>query len=189
MYMSLKVLEALDVLRNAAENDFERHRLDILINDLTAPPTVEIVDDTHQKFNSDIYYKDANGHYRKYIPLHRAVWQYYRGKIINDYCVHHIDENKNNNDISNLQMMSMSEHRHLHNQKMPITKICPVCGKEFTLKFPSYKVDCCSTECAAQIRQKRKPSVEKICPICGKRFTLPHPSQKKNSVPNLVPEK
>ena len=41
MQMTDKVRVALAVLRDAAENDFERHRLDVLERDLTTPPVVE----------------------------------------------------------------------------------------------------------------------------------------------------
>ncbi len=173
-----KVASLIAELKSLAENEFELHRINLLEKDLTDPPTVEIVDDKHQRFNSNIYFKDSNGHYRRYIPLHRDVWQYYHGEIPESHCIHHIDENKANNDISNLQMMSMAEHCNLHNQKGRVKKICPVCGKEFELKFPSYEVNCCSPTCASKIRSKRKPSVEKICPICGKSFRLISPSKK-----------
>lgn len=46
-----RVAKLLNELRTLAENDFERHRLDVLERDLTKPPKVEIVDETHQKFN------------------------------------------------------------------------------------------------------------------------------------------
>ena len=48
MQMNEQVLTALEVLKNFAENDFEKHRIDVLISDLTAPPKVEIIDDVYQ---------------------------------------------------------------------------------------------------------------------------------------------
>ena len=35
-------------------------------------------------------------------------------KLYSDECVHHIDHNKSNNDISNLVLMKRSEHSRLH---------------------------------------------------------------------------
>lgn len=175
MYMSLKVIEALNILRNAAENDFERHRLDILINDLTAPPTVEIINENQQAFNGSIYYKNKNHlHYDKCTNIHREVFRYYNGKIPEGYDIHHIDNNPNNNDISNLQMLTRLEHRAIHS-KPSVRKICPYCGKEFTLKHPSEKKKFCSTKCSSQ---SQKIIVERICPTCGKKFVLDKPCRK-----------
>lgn len=58
---------------------------------------------------ADGYYRDAVGKY-----LHRCVWEYYNCPIPQGYEIHHIDLNKNNNDISNLRLMSVSEHKKLH---------------------------------------------------------------------------
>ena len=52
-----RVAELLAELRDLTENDFERHRINVLERDLTSPPTVEIIDDTHQRFNGVTYSK------------------------------------------------------------------------------------------------------------------------------------
>lgn len=49
MQMNEQVLTALEVLRNFAENEFELHRIDVLEQDLTAPPKAEIVDQSIKK--------------------------------------------------------------------------------------------------------------------------------------------
>lgn len=36
-----------------------------------------------------------------------------------EFIVHHIDENKKNNDVNNLIVMTEREHRILHNKKRP----------------------------------------------------------------------
>ena len=46
--------------------------------------------------------------------LHRYVWEKYHGTIKPGYDVHHIDKNKDNNDISNLICLSSHDHQHLH---------------------------------------------------------------------------
>lgn len=48
------------------------------------------------------------------IRLHRYVWGFHNGKIPKGYCVHHIDHDKSNNDISNLKLIPLSEHSSLH---------------------------------------------------------------------------
>ena len=177
MYMSIKVLEALATLRAAAENDFEHHRLDVLIKDLTAPPVVEKIDDTHQKFLGMIYHKNKTGHFTRHKSIQRDIWIYSYGDIPDGYAIHHIDEDKSNNNISNFQMMTIVEHAHIHNVKRePQKKVCPVCGKIF---IPSgVNVNCCSLSCGVKYRwQKTHPKTEKICPTCGKKFIPNYPKK------------
>ena len=75
MQMNEQVLTALEVLRNFAENDFERHRIDVLERDFTEPPKAEVIDDKHQKFNDFVFYKDLREHYTLSISIQRFVWQ------------------------------------------------------------------------------------------------------------------
>lgn len=56
------------------------------------------------------YFLNAKTHKR----LHVYVWEYHKGKIPPGYEVHHKDFDKNNNDISNLQLLTKSEHTRLH---------------------------------------------------------------------------
>jgi len=169
--MSLKVLEALDVLRNAVENDFERHRLDILINDLTAPPTVETIDDTHKKFNGEIYRKDSNGHFHKSTFIHRVIWSYNYGEIPQgDYVIHHINENKSDNNIENLQLLTRNEHRKKHTETLEAQEyICQNCGVKFLAKQTTAKF--CSAKCSNDYHYHND---KRICSICGKTFSATH---------------
>lgn len=168
MQMNEQVLTALEVLRNFAENDFEKHRIDVLEKDLTAPPKVEVIDDKHQKFNGVIYNKNNyNGHYQQNMNLHRVVFAYYNGEIPKGYEIHHKDFIPANNDISNLQSLTKREHHHIHNIKPIAKKICAHCGKEFNLRCPSIKQKYCSRQCLYKAQKKLSP---KICPTCGKIF-------------------
>lgn len=71
------------------------------------------------------FYKErtGNGYYlgnvgepgnKKPVRCHVYVWEKYNGKVPEGYSVHHIDHNPDNNDISNLELLSYSEHSHLH---------------------------------------------------------------------------
>ena len=82
-------------------------------------------------FNGYKYYKQKTGYYqiaetykRKQLGierrLHRAIWKFYNGDIPKGYQVHHKDENKDNNDISNLELLSASEHAKLHSRRAKI---------------------------------------------------------------------
>lgn len=69
------------------------------------------------KFTRD----DSRGYYlnstnRKYI--HRAVWESFNGEIPKGHHIHHIDGDKSNNDIYNLQLLSASEHTSMHAKEM-----------------------------------------------------------------------
>jgi alpha-D-ribose 1-methylphosphonate 5-triphosphate diphosphatase PhnM len=45
---------------------------------------------------------------------HRWVWEQTNGPIPKGYVIHHIDHDKTNNDISNLQCLTVREHHQLH---------------------------------------------------------------------------
>ena len=136
-------------------------------------PKVEIIDDTHQKFNGHIYTRATRGHYFYTEPLHRAVFEFYSGCVISsdDYAVHHIDCDKSNNDISNLQLLTHSEHARLHRKidKKLFTGICANCGKEFKSRNKSTKF--CSKECRRQTKFTHYYE-ERICKVCGKKFNV-----------------
>lgn len=46
--------------------------------------------------------------------LHRAVWEYHNGEIPDGCHVHHVDGNKNNNEIENLELLNGHDHLKLH---------------------------------------------------------------------------
>jgi hypothetical protein len=48
--------------------------------------------------------------------LHQYIWQKHNGEQPAGYDVHHIDHNKDNNDISNLELISRKDHAKHHGQ-------------------------------------------------------------------------
>lgn len=66
------------------------------------------------------YYGRTTGN-RRY--LHQDVWEFYSGPIPEGFEVHHLDEDKSNNDISNFELMASAEHAARHgfggNQYVP----------------------------------------------------------------------
>jgi hypothetical protein len=46
--------------------------------------------------------------------LHQYVWEKANGSIPIGYEIHHIDMDVNNNDLSNLQLLTIKEHREIH---------------------------------------------------------------------------
>mgnify|MGYP001625137713 FL=1 len=83
--------------------------------------------DKHQFFNGEMFTRDERtGYYlcsrnnengiRK--RMHVYVWEYYNGSVPSGYEIHHIDENKANNCINNLDCIKVEKHREYHANNM-----------------------------------------------------------------------
>lgn len=57
---------------------------------------------------------------------HRAIWEDHNGKIPEDMMIHHVNGNKKDNNIENLQCVSRSEHGKHHWKE-----------KRIRIKYPS----------------------------------------------------
>ena len=175
MKFTPEVQAALQTLKDAAENDFERHRIDVLEKDLTAPPKVEIIDDKHQKFNGIVYHKDKSGyHVSHHYLLHRAVYVYYFGDTPKNYVIHHVDWDKNHNDISNLVCLSRHEHTSIHvNQGKEEYGLkymrCKCCNKIF-LPSNFQRKEFCSDKCRRDFFHEKEKVFSKKCLHCGKTY-------------------
>lgn len=55
------------------------------------------------------YYRSTT-HRKTHVSLHRYVWEKHNGHIPNGYDIHHLDRDKTNNSIENLELISHSEH-------------------------------------------------------------------------------
>lgn len=65
------------------------------------------------KYNGCKYWQDTSTTER----MHRYVWEYYYGEIPKGFDVHHKDHNVDNNDISNLELLSSHDHQVLHGKE------------------------------------------------------------------------
>lgn len=71
-------------------------------------------------FQGKVYTQTTKGHWRTTIPkhartyLHRDLWEAAHGPIPEDHDIHHIDEDKGNNDLSNLECLKHEHHTHRH---------------------------------------------------------------------------
>ena len=99
---------------------------------------------------------------RKELRLHREVWAFHNGPIPAGHDVHHKDENTENNDISNLECLTKSDHGHRHKPRRERT--CATCGVLFSRK--SSRGDYCSLSCGS--RSKKRKTL--ICRWCGVSF-------------------
>ena len=99
---------------------------------------------------------------KNYVLEHRVVMENYLGRLLkDDEVVHHKDGNKKNNDIKNLEVMSVEKHSTNHaimkGREIAILR-CPNCGetfvayknKTFLEKPTKYNCTFCSSHCRGQ---------------------------------------
>lgn len=71
-----------------------------------------------------------------YVLEHRAVVENHLNRILNsEEVVHHVNGNKKDNKIENLEVMTISEHASYHANQRGVTLVdfmCPNCGIIFT---------------------------------------------------------
>lgn len=119
--------------------------------------------------------------------LHREIWKFYNGQIPIGFHIHHKDGNTDNNDISNLDCVSLKNHNQLHNSEIErknlsiktkelwkdrkkYKKICLFCKNEFET-FWKNTAKFCSGNCTTNFRNKSKiDHVDKECVICKNKF-------------------
>lgn len=75
---------------------------------------VKVISPTIQEFDGERFYLCGNYFQHQGKRLHVAVWKYHNGDIPKGYHVHHIDENRSNNQIENLKLMESGMHSSLH---------------------------------------------------------------------------
>lgn len=98
-----------------------------------------------------------------YVLLHRVLIENHLGRVLkHNEVVHHINHNKKDNRIENLEVLSCGEHCRVHafkkGRKM-VTLRCPVCGKIFEaptrqtylVKPTKYGCTCCSNSCRGKL--------------------------------------
>ena len=92
-----------------------------------------------------------------YVLEHRVVMENSLGRLLTEEeIVHHIDENKKNNILSNLELMLKSEHSRMHMLKQGrkwVKLKCPECGELFDRELRNSflqkgsEYTCCSPRC------------------------------------------
>ena len=91
-----------------------------------------------------------------------------------DECVHHIDRDRANNDLSNLRLMTIAEHSLLHAIEDRGFKLenrtCPICSKIFECSAKSDQIYC-QASCAATNRAKFSVSREDLYVLVWKMPT------------------
>lgn len=103
--------------------------------------------------DGEVYYIDNGGYYRgKKGLLHRIVWQRANGEIPKGCCIHHRDEVKTNNALSNLELLTTAQHNKHHGT------------------WPKSQHSADARAAAAKLRWANQPKIRKACSVCGAYF-------------------
>ena len=98
-----------------------------------------------------------------YVLYHRVLIENKIGRLLRkDEVIHHKDENKMNNSLDNLEIMSAQEHSRLHASRGRSVKqiTCPECGKliykEARQLHKSKKMNFCSRSCNGKYQRRKQ---------------------------------
>ena len=114
-------------------------------------------------YNYAVVPKHPNSGKHGYVLEHRIIMENHLGRLLNsNEVVHHKDENKKNNDISNLEVLSDIEHVRLHSSigRTYVRLCCPECKRIFVIEkrksFLSkrHKYTCCSMTCRGKFSRR-----------------------------------
>lgn len=119
-------------------------------------------------------YLHRDGYVRIYMGLdqwkleHRVIMERHLGRPLGaNEQVHHINHDRADNRIENLQLVSPIEHGALHRE--PVTLTCERCGKSYaTVPSRAGQSRYCSRECHNAARRRQRTVV---CARCGRAFT------------------
>ncbi len=168
--------EIFQLLRESVETPQESLAVEEMIQKIEGNmPPIETVNNSQKKCHGFTFYKNNHGRWVGSISLHRFIWTYFNGEIPDGYEIHHCDFDKENNDISNLILLTEVEHRKIHanikrNRTLPKNAafVCATCGKEFRAVNRGN-----NTYCSKKCRKKAnhdKDKIKKSCFVCGKIF-------------------
>ncbi len=73
----------------------------------------------YQFFDGEKFTLGNHGYYRRTTGdrelMHRVVWMHHNGEIPESVCVHHLDRDRANNKIENLELIGRDEHSSKYN--------------------------------------------------------------------------
>jgi hypothetical protein len=94
--------------------------------------------------------------------LHRHIASIQQGRwLTSSEIVHHIDENKLNNDPGNLEVLTKSAHSKIHAKSPRPEQVCLNCGQLFVAKQAKIKY-CTANSCNSSYRIKNKEITKEI---------------------------
>ena len=110
-----------------------------------------------------LYFFAYNEKGRKNYSISRFVYECFNGKIPNDKQIDHIDNNKYNNRVDNLQLLSLKENtRKAHNKSVKSFNIETRKEKQFrSIKEASEELGICSSSICLNCKKKSKFATSK----------------------------
>lgn len=121
------------------------------------------------------YYRRSSSPRNPHTQLHRAIYEFHNGKIKDWHHIHHINGNTKDNDISNLQEISISDHMMLHqtDERKEQSRKSIMHAMEYAKEWHN------SEEGRAWHKQHFNNSLVKVfdrkivksCVVCDKKFT------------------
>lgn len=117
--------------------------------------------------------KDSTGSRKR---MHVYVWEHYNGLVPNGYHIHHIDGDKSNNTIENLQLLSATEHEKLHGEMLTDEQI--ECARKNMMKASAASIEWHKSQSGHEWHKKQYEKTkdklyqkkEFTCLVCGKKF-------------------
>ena len=88
--------------------------------------------------------------FSKWISYARYLWEEHNGKIPDGYEVDHINNDKTDDRLENLQLLTREENIKKFKSETLVKLTCPICGKEFDFlkrNLSTHPNPCCSKQC------------------------------------------
>mgnify|MGYP003294393628 CR=1 FL=1 len=134
---------------------------------------VQVISATVQRFNGESFYLCGNYYQRKGKRLHRTVWEHHNGEIPKGYHVHHVDEDRSNNQIENLVLLVGSDHNRKHMSKHEVVEKSRESIQKAIEKAPEWHRSSDGYEWHSKHAKEyweNAPLRTYTCDYCGKEF-------------------